>query len=173
MRPPSCWSSWIFISLVYRALLLTLNKSKLSVFTFLFFRQLIVYLRMIRYWCCRYFQAEGCQYFYCSGAEIPFAAREDRSTSAKPCLVRNSLGLIAKDSSKSKDFQKSKLRSSEKRPRNCRWEMNVEHLQTFATKIYTQPLGSGFITASELGHIRKRCYRISTGSKQLDACLNG
>jgi len=32
---------------------------------------------------------------------------------------------------------------------------------------------SGFITAHELGQIRKRCIRISTGSKQLDAALNG
>ena len=36
-----------------------------------------------------------------------------------------------------------------------------------------QPMSGGFMTASELGHIRKRCFRISTGSKQLDACLNG
>lgn len=32
---------------------------------------------------------------------------------------------------------------------------------------------AGFITAAELGHMRKRCVRISTGSKQLDAALNG
>ncbi|RQM07364.1 hypothetical protein DH86_00003105, partial [Scytalidium sp. 3C] len=49
--------------------------------------------------------------------------------------------------------------------------IKVEKLREAAKKL--QPLGSGFITASELGHIRKRCYRISTGSKQLDACLNG
>ncbi|RFU23604.1 hypothetical protein B7463_g12733, partial [Scytalidium lignicola] len=50
-------------------------------------------------------------------------------------------------------------------------EMKVEKLKEAGKKL--QPLGSGFITASELGHLRKRCYRISTGSKQLDACLNG
>lgn len=32
---------------------------------------------------------------------------------------------------------------------------------------------AGFITAAELAQIRKRCIRISTGSKQLDAALNG
>jgi hypothetical protein len=38
---------------------------------------------------------------------------------------------------------------------------------------FEQPTTSGFITAAELAQIRKRCIRISTGSKQLDACLNG
>lgn len=32
---------------------------------------------------------------------------------------------------------------------------------------------AGFMTAAELGQIRRRCIRISTGSKQLDAALNG
>ncbi|KAH8818175.1 Rad51-domain-containing protein [Hyaloscypha sp. PMI_1271] len=36
-----------------------------------------------------------------------------------------------------------------------------------------QPTTTGFITAAELREIRKRCIRISTGSKQLDAALNG
>ncbi|KAH8808075.1 meiotic recombination protein dmc1 [Xylogone sp. PMI_703] len=49
-------------------------------------------------------------------------------------------------------------------------EIKVEKLKEAGKKL--QP-SSGFITASELGHLRKRCYRISTGSKQLDACLNG
>lgn len=35
-----------------------------------------------------------------------------------------------------------------------------------------QPNGSGFITSAELLHIRKRCFRISTGSKQWDSILN-
>ncbi|KAH6683112.1 Rad51-domain-containing protein, partial [Halenospora varia] len=38
---------------------------------------------------------------------------------------------------------------------------------------HQQPSASGFITAAELGQVRKRCIRISTGSKQLDTCLNG
>ena len=38
---------------------------------------------------------------------------------------------------------------------------------------HKQPTTTGFITAAELGQIRKRCIRISTGSKQLDAALNG
>lgn len=33
--------------------------------------------------------------------------------------------------------------------------------------------GGQFVTAAEHGHFRKKCIRISTGSKQLDACLNG
>jgi meiotic recombination protein DMC1 len=36
-----------------------------------------------------------------------------------------------------------------------------------------QPTTTGFITAAELREIRKRCIRISTGSKQLDTALNG
>jgi meiotic recombination protein DMC1 len=37
----------------------------------------------------------------------------------------------------------------------------------------SQPTATSFITAAELREIRKRCIRISTGSKQLDAALNG
>lgn len=36
-----------------------------------------------------------------------------------------------------------------------------------------KPTTSGFITAVELGHQRKRVRKISTGSKQLDAILGG
>lgn len=36
-----------------------------------------------------------------------------------------------------------------------------------------QPSTSGFITAVELGHHRKRVVKISTGSKQLDSILGG
>lgn len=36
-----------------------------------------------------------------------------------------------------------------------------------------QPTSSGFSTAAELAERRKRCFRISTGSKQWDAALNG
>ena len=36
-----------------------------------------------------------------------------------------------------------------------------------------QPSASGFITAVELGHTRKRVCKISTGSKQLDSILGG
>lgn len=36
-----------------------------------------------------------------------------------------------------------------------------------------QPSASGFITAMELGHQRKRVVKISTGSKQFDTILGG
>lgn len=36
-----------------------------------------------------------------------------------------------------------------------------------------QPTISGFVTAVELGHMRKRVVKISTGSKQLDSILGG
>lgn len=36
-----------------------------------------------------------------------------------------------------------------------------------------QPSASGFITAMELCHQRKRVVRISTGSKQFDSILGG
>ncbi|TKA30941.1 hypothetical protein B0A49_13489, partial [Cryomyces minteri] len=36
-----------------------------------------------------------------------------------------------------------------------------------------QPSFYGFITAQELGQQRKRCIKISTGSKQFDAILQG
>ncbi|CAG8957950.1 hypothetical protein HYFRA_00000292 [Hymenoscyphus fraxineus] len=47
-------------------------------------------------------------------------------------------------------------------------DIKVEKIKEAAKKI-----ASGFITAAELGQVRKKCIRISTGSKQLDACLNG
>jgi len=34
-----------------------------------------------------------------------------------------------------------------------------------------QPRAGGFITSAELGQMRKRCFRISTGSKQWDSIL--
>ncbi|TVY47576.1 DNA repair protein-like protein [Lachnellula occidentalis] len=49
-------------------------------------------------------------------------------------------------------------------------DIKVEKIKEVAKKLSPT---SGFITAAELGHIRKRCIRISTGSKQLDAALNG
>jgi len=39
--------------------------------------------------------------------------------------------------------------------------------------IICQPTASGFVTAAEMAERRKRCVRISTGSKQLDTALNG
>jgi len=36
-----------------------------------------------------------------------------------------------------------------------------------------QPAISGFITAQELGQQRKKVFKVSTGSKQLDAILGG
>lgn len=39
--------------------------------------------------------------------------------------------------------------------------------------IVTQPSASGFITAMELCHQRKRVVKISTGSKQFDSILGG
>ncbi|KAG9235114.1 Rad51-domain-containing protein [Amylocarpus encephaloides] len=50
-------------------------------------------------------------------------------------------------------------------------DIKVEKIKEAAKKM--APSASGFITAAELGQVRKRCIRISTGSKQLDACLNG
>ncbi|KAG0652668.1 Meiotic recombination DMC1 [Hyphodiscus hymeniophilus] len=50
-------------------------------------------------------------------------------------------------------------------------EIKVEKIKDAAKKL--APSASGFITASELREKRKRCIRISTGSKQLDSILNG
>ncbi|TAQ84185.1 hypothetical protein B7494_g7485 [Chlorociboria aeruginascens] len=50
-------------------------------------------------------------------------------------------------------------------------DAKVEKIREAAKKML--PTSNGFMTASELGQVRKRCVRISTGSKQLDACLNG
>jgi meiotic recombination protein DMC1 len=46
-------------------------------------------------------------------------------------------------------------------------EMNVKLI------FRMQPTASGFMTAMELGHQRKRVVKISTGSKQFDAILGG
>ncbi|PMD45128.1 Rad51-domain-containing protein [Hyaloscypha variabilis F] len=50
-------------------------------------------------------------------------------------------------------------------------DTKVEKIKEAAKKL--SPTTTGFITAAELREIRKRCIRISTGSKQLDAALNG
>ncbi|KAH8601987.1 Rad51-domain-containing protein [Bisporella sp. PMI_857] len=50
-------------------------------------------------------------------------------------------------------------------------DTKVEKIKEAAKKM--MPSASGFVTAAELGEKRKRCIRISTGSKQLDAALNG
>ncbi|OWO98192.1 hypothetical protein B2J93_4133 [Marssonina coronariae] len=49
-------------------------------------------------------------------------------------------------------------------------DVKVEKIKEAAKKLAPT---AGFMTAAELGQIRKRCIRISTGSKQLDAALNG
>jgi meiotic recombination protein DMC1 len=38
---------------------------------------------------------------------------------------------------------------------------------------HKQPTTAGFMTAMELGHVRKRVVKISTGSKQFDSILGG
>ncbi|KAK3173725.1 hypothetical protein OEA41_007057 [Lepraria neglecta] len=50
-------------------------------------------------------------------------------------------------------------------------EVKVEKIKEAIVKC--QPSASGFMTAVELGHQRKRVCKISTGSKQLDAILGG
>ncbi|MCJ1429523.1 Meiotic recombination protein dmc1 [Sticta canariensis] len=50
-------------------------------------------------------------------------------------------------------------------------EVKVEKVKEAVQKC--QPSISGFITAIELGHQRKRVVKISTGSKQLDSILGG
>lgn len=49
-------------------------------------------------------------------------------------------------------------------------DTKVEKIKDAAKKL--SPI-TGFMTAAELKIIRQRCFRISTGSKQLDAALNG
>lgn len=39
--------------------------------------------------------------------------------------------------------------------------------------LHTQPSASGFVTGAEVLQTRKRCFRLSTGSKQWDAILLG
>ncbi|KAK4691065.1 meiotic recombination protein DMC1, partial [Lecanoromycetidae sp. Uapishka_2] len=50
-------------------------------------------------------------------------------------------------------------------------EVKVEKIKEAIGKC--QPSASGFMTAIELGHQRRRVCKISTGSKQLDAILGG
>jgi meiotic recombination protein DMC1 len=50
-------------------------------------------------------------------------------------------------------------------------EVKVEKVKEAIQKCL--PTASGFITAMELHHQRKKVVRISTGSKQFDAILNG
>ncbi|CAN9205306.1 unnamed protein product [Alternaria alternata] len=50
-------------------------------------------------------------------------------------------------------------------------EIKVDKVKDAIAKC--QPSGGGFQTAHELGHLRKRVIKISTGSKALDAVLGG
>ncbi|KAF2401844.1 Rad51-domain-containing protein [Trichodelitschia bisporula] len=50
-------------------------------------------------------------------------------------------------------------------------EIKVEKIKEAVKKC--QPAGNGFMTAHELGQMRKKVIKISTGSKQLDAILGG
>lgn len=50
-------------------------------------------------------------------------------------------------------------------------EVKVEKVKEAIQKCL--PSGSGFITAMELHHQRKKVVRISTGSKQFDSILGG
>ncbi|RKF60228.1 Meiotic recombination protein dmc1 [Erysiphe neolycopersici] len=50
-------------------------------------------------------------------------------------------------------------------------DTKVEKIKEAGKKLV--PTACAFITASELKEIRKKCIRISTGSKQLDTALNG
>ncbi|ESZ90116.1 meiotic recombination protein dmc1 [Sclerotinia borealis F-4128] len=52
-------------------------------------------------------------------------------------------------------------------------DIKVEKVKEAAKKVAGPNAGGQFVTAAEHGHFRKKCIRISTGSKQLDACLNG
>ncbi|KAA8564991.1 hypothetical protein EYC84_010760 [Monilinia fructicola] len=52
-------------------------------------------------------------------------------------------------------------------------DIKVEKVKEAAKKVAGPNTGGQFVTAAEHGHFRKKCIRISTGSKQLDACLNG
>ncbi|KAK3076111.1 Meiotic recombination protein dmc1 [Coniosporium uncinatum] len=50
-------------------------------------------------------------------------------------------------------------------------EVKVEKIKEAITKC--QPAISGFITAQELGQQRRKIFKVSTGSKQLDSILGG
>ncbi|TGO55169.1 hypothetical protein BOTNAR_0250g00050 [Botryotinia narcissicola] len=52
-------------------------------------------------------------------------------------------------------------------------DIKAEKVKEAAKKLAGPNTGGQFVTAAEHGHFRKKCIRISTGSKQLDACLNG
>ncbi|KAF5875018.1 putative meiotic recombination protein dmc1 protein [Botrytis fragariae] len=52
-------------------------------------------------------------------------------------------------------------------------DIKAEKVKEAAKKVAGPNTGGQFVTAAEHGHFRKKCIRISTGSKQLDACLNG
>ena len=86
----------------------------------------------------------------------------------------------ARRSSRSKASAKSKSRKSKRQSRNYRcvtqllWSPSQRgHIFLLTDRLVSQPSVSGFITAVELGHQRKRVVKISTGSKQLDSILGG
>ncbi|KAF2720467.1 hypothetical protein K431DRAFT_285771 [Polychaeton citri CBS 116435] len=50
-------------------------------------------------------------------------------------------------------------------------EVKVEKVKEAVRKCL--PNGAGYVTGHELLQLRRRCFRISTGSKQWDSILNG
>lgn len=96
-----------------------------------------------------------------------------------------SIPQLAKRFSRSKASVRLRLRRSRKRFRSARLAFSTysllgcasqplsKYLQLSWQMGVVQPSTSGFITAVELGHHRKRVVKISTGSKQLDSILGG
>lgn len=96
-----------------------------------------------------------------------------------------SIPQLAKPFSRSKASARWRLRRSRKRFRSARLAFSTnrllgctsqpldKYLQLSWQIGLVQPSISGFVTAVELGHHRKRVVKISTGSKQLDTILGG
>lgn len=65
------------------------------------------------------------------------------------------------------DVKVGKIKEAIKKMRVCRFQIDERDITD-----ESKP-NADFMTGSELAEVRKRCFRISTGSKQLDHILNG
>lgn len=121
-----------------------------------------------RYQCRRYHQAQEQQHLHycCESLELSlmvFEIADHLLQSLSACTSKRLLKIKGLSDTKVEKIKESAKKLSVSLPL---------HAVTFISDA-EQPTTTGFITAAELREIRKRCIRISTGSKQLDAALNG
>lgn len=79
--------------------------------------------------------------------------------------------LHSKQLLKIRGFSEVKVEKVKEAVKKCLVYSNPLLLKEHVLIIF-QPNGGGFMTSADLAVVRKRCFRISTGSRQWDSILN-